>query len=133
LGVAFKRLNGQGALAALITGFALGLFRLAVDTPVKLEMGSLAGGYAEGSFLWVVNNMFYQYYSLIILVICIAVMVGVSMATRKPDYASIGGLTFGTVTDDHRQESRRSWGRGDVIASVMVLLCILAAYLYFRG
>jgi solute:Na+ symporter, SSS family len=133
LGVAFKRLNGKGALAALLVGFALGLFRLAVDTPVKLEMGSLAGGYAQGSFLWVVNNMFYQYYSIVILLVCIAVMVAVSLATKEPDYAAISGLTFGTVTDDHRQESRRSWGRVDVIASVAVLVCILAAYLYFRG
>jgi len=133
LGVAFKRLNGKGALAALITGFALGLFRLAVDTPVKLEMGSLAGGYAQGSFLWMVNNTFYQYYSLIIFVVCIAVMVGVSLVTREPDYARISGLTFGTVTDDHRAETRRSWGRRDVIASAAVLVCILAAYLYFRG
>jgi len=32
LGVFFKRLNGQGALASLLTGFALGLFRLAADS-----------------------------------------------------------------------------------------------------
>ena len=39
LGVFWKRLNGAGCLAALIVGFLLGLFRLAVDTPVKLIDG----------------------------------------------------------------------------------------------
>ena len=39
LGVFFKRLNAKGCLWALITGFALGIFRLAVDTPVKLMQG----------------------------------------------------------------------------------------------
>ncbi|MDX1739711.1 MAG: sodium:solute symporter, partial [Rhodothermales bacterium] len=57
LGVFNKRLNKEGCLAALITGFALGLFRLAVDTPVAL-MDDFA--YTDGSFLWVVNNIFFQ-------------------------------------------------------------------------
>ena len=38
LGVFWKRMNAQGCLWALIVGFALGMFRLAVDTPVKLGL-----------------------------------------------------------------------------------------------
>ena len=41
LGVFNKRLNGKGCLAALIIGFALGVFRLAVDTPVQAGIGGL--------------------------------------------------------------------------------------------
>ena len=58
-GVFMKRLNSKGCLAALITGFIMGLFRLAVDTPVKL-IGDFA--YQQGSLLWIVNNIFFQYY-----------------------------------------------------------------------
>jgi SSS family solute:Na+ symporter len=36
MGIFWKRLNGPGCLAALIVGFIMGLFRLAIDTPVKL-------------------------------------------------------------------------------------------------
>ena len=36
-GVYMRRLTAAGCLAALIIGFALGLIRLAVDTPVTLE------------------------------------------------------------------------------------------------
>jgi SSS family solute:Na+ symporter len=133
LGVFFKRLNAKGALAALVVGFLLGLMRLAIDTPVKMGMGGFEDGYAQGSLLWIVNNTFFQYYSIVILLVCVVVMVGVSHVTREPDYATIDGLTFETVTDAQRSESRRSWGRGDVIASVTVLLAILAAYLYFTG
>ena len=133
LGVFFKRLNAQGALWALVVGFSMGLIRLGIDTPVALELGTLADGYAEGSLLWIMNNTFFQYYSIVIFLVCVAVMVGVSYATREPDYAKISGLTFGTVTEGQRSESRRSWGRGDVFASATLLLAILAAYLYFRG
>jgi len=130
LGVFSKRLNAQGCLWAMIVGFALGLFRLAVDTPVKLISDF---SYAEGSFLWIVNNMYFQYYSLLIFLICIGVMVVVSHMTAEPDYSKFKGLTFGTQTEEDRKASRASWNQWDVIASAAVLVAILAAYLYFRG
>jgi solute:Na+ symporter, SSS family len=130
LGVFWKRLNAPGCLAALIVGFIMGLFRLAVDTPPKLIAGF---EYSPGSLLWIINNIFFQYYSILILLVCIGVMVGVSYATRAPDYQRIRGLAFGTVTERDRRETRDSWGAGDVIASAAILVAILAAYLYFTG
>jgi len=130
LGIFSKRLNSKGCLSALIIGFLLGVFRLAVDTPVKLVEGF---AYAEGSFLWVVHNIYFQYYSMFIFFVCVVVMVVVSWWTSAPSYERISGLTYGTVNDEHRRLSRGSWDRRDVIASVAVLLVILAAYLYFNG
>ena len=133
LGVFFKRLNAQGALATLIAGYLLGIFRLAVDTPVKLGLNGYENGYVYGSFLWVINNMFFQYYSLLIFCVSVAVMVGVSYATREPDYASISGRTYGTMTVEDRVDSRSSWGVRDVFASAMILVAIVASYMYFSG
>jgi SSS family solute:Na+ symporter len=130
LGVFIKRMNAKGCLSALIVGFILGIIRLAVDTPVKLFHGF---SYAQGSLLWIVNNTFFQYYSLLITVICIVVMIAVSYGTEKPAYNAIQGLTFSTMTDQDRLETRKSWNYKDVLASVMVLLIILAAYLFFTG
>ncbi|MBN1393590.1 MAG: sodium:solute symporter [Pirellulales bacterium] len=138
LGVFWKRLNGKGCLAALVVGFIMGLVRLAVDTPVKLawfgrDANDAPIGYAKNSLLWIVNNTFFQYYSILILLVCIGVMVLVSYLTRAPDYEQISGLTFGTLSDEQRRRSRHSWGAGDVIASAAVLAAIVAAYLYFTG
>jgi SSS family solute:Na+ symporter len=130
LGIFNKRLNKEGCLAALLVGFALGLFRLAIDTPVAL-MNDFA--YTEGSFFWVVNNIFFQYYSLVIFLICIGVMFGVSYMTAPPAYEKISGLTFGTLTQEHRTESRSSWNWRDVASSALVLALIVAAYLFFTG
>jgi len=129
LGIFMKRLNGKGCLAALIVGFAMGLLRLAIDTPVKL----LGRSYAEGSFLWIMNNIFFQYYSLLIFVVCIIVMIAVSYATESPSYEKIKGLTYGTLTAEDRKISRASWNYTDVILSAMLLAVIIAAYLYFTG
>ncbi|MGB4705157.1 MAG: sodium:solute symporter [Candidatus Saccharicenans sp.] len=129
-GILNKRLNARGCLAALSTGFVLGLFRLAVDTPVKLIPGFK---YTEGSFLWIINNVYFQYYSLLIFLISMGVMYAVSYATEKPAEERIIGLTFGTVTEEQRRATRASWNTWDVVASVIVVLAIVAAYLYFTG
>lgn len=129
-GVFMKRLNAKGCLATLGIGFALGLFRLAIDTPVALVEGF---AYEEGSFFWVVNNVFFQYYSLLIFVICAIVMVAVSYATEAPSYEKIKGLTFATMTDEDRAENKASYTKGDIFWSVIVVILIIMAYLYFTG
>jgi solute:Na+ symporter, SSS family len=128
-GVFMKRLNGPGCLATLLTGFIMGLFRLIVDTPVKLG----GAAYTEGSFLWVVNNIFFQYYSLLITVVCILVFIIVSYATKQPDYAKIGGLTYSTLTEQDRKEMRATWTIKDVLLSLLLIALIIAIYTYFTG
>jgi SSS family solute:Na+ symporter len=133
LGVFSKRLNAKGCLAALVTGFVLGVFRLAVDTPVGLGLPGFEDGYATGSLLWIVNNIYFQYFSLLIFLVCVIVMVAVSYMTEPPALERIQGLTFATTSVDERASSRASWDRRDVITSAIVLLLILMAYLYFNG
>ena len=130
LGIFSKRLNSKGCLAALVIGFLLGVFRLAVDTPVKLVKDF---SYTEGSFFWIVNNIYFQYYSVFIFIVCVIVMIVVSWLTSVPSYERISGLTYGTVNDEHRRLSRGSWDWHDVAASVVVMVVIVAAYLYFNG
>ena len=132
-GVTMKRVNAAGCLAALVTGFALGAFRLVVDTPVTLQMAGYADGYAPNSFLWIVHNTYFQYYSVLIFVVSAAVLIGVSYATAAPSPQQLTGLTFATVTAEQRRVSRASWNQADVIASAVVLAGIAAAYFYFTG
>ena len=131
MGIFWKRMNAKGCIAALAVGFALGIFRMAIDTPVTL--GILKGGYQEGSFFWIINNFYFQYFSVIITIISLAVMVIVSYATREPDYAQIRGLTFGNVTPEQKRITRESWNWVDVVGTALVLAMILWAYLYFNG
>jgi SSS family solute:Na+ symporter len=133
LGVFFKRLNAKGCLWAMVIGFTLGLFRMLVDTPVTLGLSGFERGYEPGSLLWIINNIYFQYFSVLITLVSAAVMVAVSYATAEPDYQKMAGLTYGTASDEHRRTTRSSWGWRDVLGSTAILLCILGAYLYFRG
>ena len=132
-GVFNKRLNARGCLVTLVVGFLLGLFRLAIDTPISLGLEGYQDGYTEGSFLWIVNNVYFQYYSLFIFLVCAVTIVVASRTAPAPSAEQLEGLTYGTITDEHRKVSRSSWNRVDVIGSVAVLVFILIAYFYFRG
>ena len=101
-----------------------------VDTPVTMKT---IVAYPEGSFLWIVNNINFQYFSIIITLVSAVVMVVVSYLTPAPQYEKIKGLTFATESAEDRQRTFASWSWPEVAASAFVLICILGAYLYFRG
>ena len=132
-GVFWKRLNAKGCLISMLVGFLIGGFRMVVDTPVTMKMAGFENGYQPGSFLWIVNNINFQYFSVLITIICAVVMVAVSYATPQPEYERIRGLTFATATAADRAETRASWQKRDVIASCAIMACILGAYIYFTG
>ena len=132
-GVFWKRLNARGCLWAMVIGFVLGIFRMLVDTPVTMKLSGFENGYAPGSFLWIVNNINFQYFSVLITIVSAIVMIVASYAGPAPDYAHIKGLTFATATDEDRAVTRASWDKREVIASALILACILGAYIYFSG
>jgi SSS family solute:Na+ symporter len=129
-GVFWKRLNAQGCLWAMVIGFIVGLFRMLVDTRPTLDPEF---HYPTGSFLWIVNNINFQYFSILITIISAIVMVVVSYLTPAPDYGRMKGLTYETATHEDRARTYASWDWRDVASSCFVLAMILLAYLYFRG
>jgi SSS family solute:Na+ symporter len=133
-GVFWKRLNAQGCFWSMVAGFVIGLARMIIDTPVALTSSNAHPfEYAKDSFLWIVNNIQFQYFSVLITIVCAVVMVLVSYMTPPPIDKKIAGLTFATASDENKSQTRASWGAGEVAASVFVLLCILGAYIYFTG
>jgi SSS family solute:Na+ symporter len=96
-------------------------------------MAGYEAGYPAGSFFWILNNIYFQYYSLLIFLVSTLVLISVSYATAPPSERQLVGLTYATVTEDQRRVSRESWSHWDVINSGIVLLLILIAYIYFSG
>jgi SSS family solute:Na+ symporter len=100
LGVFWKRLNAAGCLAGLLSGFLLGLFRLALDTSLTFQW---VEPFPDGSFLWIVSNIYFQYFSIIITLVSIVAMVIASYLTAAPSETQISGLTFATTTEAQKQ------------------------------
>jgi solute:Na+ symporter, SSS family len=136
-GVFFKRLNAKGCLWAMMVGFLVGVLRMLIDTPVTLGLAKFPAAiqrlYVPGSAFWIINNINFQYFSVLITIISAAVMIGVSYATKAPKYEDIKSLAFGTATLEDRRQTRESWDWREMLASGIVLAAIVAAYFYFRG
>jgi SSS family solute:Na+ symporter len=121
LGVFFKRLNAKGAYAAMIIGFILGLIKLALELFQKNLSGVLYD-FATINFL---------YFCIYLFLFSIVIMVTVSLITPKPSEEQIRGLTFATTVAEDKAASRASWNKWDVILSLIVVVIIVAVFMYF--
>ncbi len=124
LGVFIKRVNAAGCMAGLVGGSIIGMARLAAE---------VAKSHLEGTFLHGFANVNFLYFCLILFAVCTVLIVVVSLLTKKPSPEQIEGLTYATTAAKDKEKSRASWNKWDVINSVIVLLLILTAYIYFRG
>jgi SSS family solute:Na+ symporter len=121
LGVFFKRLNGKGALTAMVIGFILGIIKLTMEL-FQNELTGIFYDFATINFL---------YFCIYLFVFSVIVMVVVSLLTEKPNEEQIRGLTFATTVAEDRAASRASWNKWDVILSLIVLGIIVSILIYF--
>src|SRR5205814_9573797 len=93
LGILWPRLNGQGAISSLLTGFVLGAVRFVAEI-----MDRAAGGtrFTSPAIRWLVD-MNFLHYAIVMFVICSVVLIGVSLMTPAPDRKKLAGLTFATA------------------------------------
>jgi SSS family solute:Na+ symporter len=125
LGIFFKRINGNGVVTGLTVGFLLGMAKLVIQALVG------SGVIVGPDWLVAIGQYNFLFASGWLLVISAAIVVIVSLMTKPPDESKIIGLTFSTVTAEHKKEIRASWNRWDVIGSLVVVGLVITMYLYF--
>jgi SSS family solute:Na+ symporter len=120
IGVLSKRVNSQGAMAALLTGFVLGIARLILE----LMKGSLSG------FLYEYANINFLHFAFLLFLICTLVLVVVSYFTSQPTTEKLVGLTIHTTTKEIDIEDAK-WRKRDFALSVMLILVVGMIWIYF--
>jgi len=123
LGLFWKRINKEGALATLVGGFVLGMSRLVAE----LAQDSLTGLLHT----WATIN--FLHFCVLLFVICVVICITVSLLTPKPDAARIVGLTYGTLTAEQKAENKASYGWIEIVTSLIVLGIVIAILAYFTG
>src|SRR5262245_22125123 len=114
--VLWPRANARGALAALFTGLVLGAARLV------LELGEVSLPGWPGQLV----TMNFLHFAILLFVLCSAVLVTVSLATRAPDALRVAPLTIGSA------RTVPSGTRGtDIVLSAILVGLVAAAWLYF--
>jgi len=121
LGIFYKRINAYGALSALIGGFIIGLMRIYLE----INKQSLSG------FLYAFADVNFLYFCIMLFVFSIVLMTVVSLLTRKPSEEQLNGLTYSTTVAADRAVSRASWTTMDLVLSLIVVVFIIAVFIYF--
>ncbi|MDR2676348.1 MAG: sodium:solute symporter [Opitutaceae bacterium] len=125
LGLFSRRINARGALAGLVTGFILGMAKLTVQTLAK--SGALGGD----GVLHAIGQYNGYYFSGLLFLFSIALVIVVSLLAPPPPAEQIAGLTYGSTTPGQRAENRASWNWVDVAGSLAVIGIVLGVYAYF--
>jgi SSS family solute:Na+ symporter len=125
LGLFSRRITAEAALWGLVVGFVLGMGKLTLQTLVKSGAAS-----AEG-LVGAIGNFNAYYFSGVLFLFSVFLVVVVSLLTPAPSRAQIEGLTYDSVTPSQRAENRASWGLPDVLGTAVVLGLVLLIYLYF--
>jgi SSS family solute:Na+ symporter len=121
LGVFVPRINGKGALAAMVSGFVVGMLRIVLE----LCRHSLSG------FLYAFATINFLYFCIILFVFSIVVMIVVSLLTERPSESQLNGLTYGTTVAADKAQSRASWNKRDLVLSLAIIIVTVAIFVYF--
>ncbi len=131
LGVLWKRVNAQGAIATLFFGLLMATVRIIAELTYLDGNGQLIEG-ASG-FLASYADINFAHMAIIMFIACVAVCVGVSLVTAAPSESQIRGLTFGTLTQEQKSAAKNSYAVLDVVASLALVAVIVAILFYFQG
>ena len=123
LGIFYKRINSNGAIATLVGGFIIGFSKLTLEI--------LNFSFTEGSFLFNIADINWLVFGAYFFAMCIAIAVIVSMFYPAPAQAQLAGLTFGTVTDEQKIANKSSYTSWDIVASIAVILIVLYIMISF--
>jgi SSS family solute:Na+ symporter len=127
LGLFVKRINGKGAVSGLAVGSIAGM--------IKMTIQALSGGdnpvITSPDWIVAIGKLNFLYATGWLALLSVAVTVGVSLLTARPDYEKIANLSYATATAEQKKENRESWNYVDVLGTVVVLGLVLSMYLYF--
>ena len=111
LGLFIKRINAQGAMAALYTGAVLGITRLVS------EVNGMENILTQPLFL---------HFALYLFLVCSLVMIAVSYMTPEPDYNKIKDLIYSSSNDSKDENLTQD----KILTGILILLVLVIWYLF---
>jgi SSS family solute:Na+ symporter len=139
LGILWPRMNAQGAISTLLSGFVLGTVRFVLEI---IDRG--AGGRFDNVFIRRLIDLNFLHYAIVMFVICSLVLIGVSLMTPAPERKKLAGLTFATVSEkmdvslvgaaDQRKPAAETAfeNRLNIVFSLALVLTVIGLWVHFR-
>jgi SSS family solute:Na+ symporter len=71
--------------------------------------------------------------AIFMFVFSVIMCVSISLIGIAPDYKTIAGLSFGTLTDEQKDAYKNSYDTIDVVLSVVLVFLVIGILCYFTG
>ncbi|UJH68515.1 sodium:solute symporter [Allomuricauda sp. SCSIO 65647] len=123
LGIIWKRVNSKAAIFTLFFGLIVAAVRILAEI-YQTHLTGLALTFATINFAHMAIFMF-----IFSIITCITV----SLATNPPNYATIQGLSFGTLREQDKVVNKQSISTIDIALSVLLLIVVISVLCYFTG
>ena len=130
LGIIWKRVNAQAAISTLIAGLVLLVLRLSSEIYYQADISS---GAIQDNLMYGFATINFAHMAIFMFLFSVALCISVSLATSPPDYKRISGLSFGTLTKDHKLENKGSYDTIDVVLSVVLVAIVIGILMYFTN
>ena len=130
LGILWKRVTSDAAIATLICGLILLVLRLGSEIYFQEEI--LSGVIVPGA-IFAFATINFAHMAIFMFILSVLICVGVSLISTLPNYSRIEDLSFGTMTHEMRHEFQNSFNRTDMILSLVLIGLVVSVLLYFTG
>ncbi len=123
LGILWKRVTSDAALATLFSGVFVAVARISAE----LMKEDLTG------FMHTFATINFSHMCIFMFLFSVSVCIAVTLFQERPSLANVAGLTFGTLTLEQKEAVRNSYSKGDIIASAILVLIVISVLSYFTG
>ena len=130
LGIIWKRVNAQAAISTLIAGLVLLVLRLSSEIYYQAD---ISAGEVHDNLIYGFATINFAHMAIFMFLFSVALCISVSLATSPPDYKRISGLSFGTLTKEHKLENKGSYDTIDVVLSVVLVAIVIGILFYFKN
>ena len=130
LGIIWKRVNAGAAITTLLAGLILLIVRLGSEIYYQ---PMIASGQVIDNFMFAFATVNFSHMAILMFIFSIVLCITVSILTSPPDYSKISGLSYGTLTANHRKENSESYDTVDVILSIILIIIVVSILSYFTA
>ena len=106
-------------------GFVMGMLKIIIQAIFG------HGKVENPAFLAAIGDFNFLYFTGVLFVISVLVIIVASFTAPPPSEEQIKGLTYATISEKEKRENRASWNWVDILATIGVLSGVLGIYWYF--
>ena len=129
LGIIWKRVNSQAAITTLLAGLVLLIMRLGSEIYFQSEIIS---NQTVNSVWFTFATINFSHMAIFMFVFSVMLCISISLLTTAPNYKTIIGLSYGTLSEKQKLDNENSYDRIDVVLSVLLVLLVIGILSYFK-